>query len=130
MLIYLKFLSTIYHFYVKKKDKMPDAMTFWLSSMVLTLNFFAIYNFFGYYIFKDLPFDLIFGFSSFGVIAFVNYILFFRRRFYQDIETTKKEGIYVIIYIIISFAVVIYIGSLHRERNLFKKQQIQIENRE
>ena len=129
MKIYLKFLSTIYHFYVKKKDKMPDAMTFWLSTTILTLNFFAIYDFLGYFIFEYLPFNIIFGFSSFAIIALINYILFFGRRHYRNIETNSKNGFYAIIYIIISFAAIIYIGSLHRERNLKEKKQLIIETK-
>jgi hypothetical protein len=125
MKIYLIFLSTIYHFYVKKKDKMPDAMTFWLSTTILTLNFFALYDFLGYYIFKEIPFDMVFGFSSFGIIALINYVLFFVKRLYRNIETSKKNGFYAIIFIVITFIAVIYIGSLHRERNLQEKQQIE-----
>lgn len=49
MNLYLFFCASVYHFYVRKRDKMPEAMTFWLTSIILTANIFTIYNYISYY---------------------------------------------------------------------------------
>lgn len=127
MKIYLLFCASIYRFYVRKKDRLPEVMTFWLSSTILTANFFTVYDCFRYYFFQSLPFSTVFAFSVFGVIAGINYFIIFSLGSFKEIIPSSKFGISVLIYMIVSLTAVIYIGSLHRARNLQEKQRLQME---
>lgn len=102
---------------------MPDAMAYWLTTTILTANFFAVYDFLRYYGYAKLPFNVVFAFIVFGIIAMLNYIIIFVNGSYKEEKPSAKFGIGVVIYMLISIGVVIYIGSLHRERNLIEKQQ-------
>jgi hypothetical protein len=114
---------------VRKKDRMPEAMTFWLSSTILTSNFFTIYNFLKYYYLPKLPFSVSLAFVFFGVIALINYFLIFYSGSYKEKTPSSSFGFGVILYMIISIAAVIYSGSQQRERNLQLKQRQLIEQR-
>ncbi len=128
-MIYLNYCASIYRFYVRKKDRMPEAMTFWLSSTILTSNFFTIYNFLKYYYLPKLPFSVSLAFVFFGVIALINYFLIFYSGSYKEKTPSSSFGFGVILYMIISIAAVIYSGSQQRERNLQLKQRQLIEQR-
>lgn len=130
MMIYLNFCASIYHFYVRKKDRMPEAMTFWLSTTILTANFFAVYDFISYYYLPDLPFSVAFAFGIGGVIALINYFVIFYSGSFKEKTPSSSFGFGVILYMIISIAAVIYTGSQQRERNLQEKQRQQIEQRQ
>lgn len=130
MMIYLNFCASIYRFYVRKKDRMPEAMTFWLSSTILTANFFTVYNFLNYYYFPELPFSVSIAFVFFGIIALINYFIIFSLGSFKEKTPSSSFGLGVVVYMIISIAVVIYIGSLQRERNLQEKQRQQTEQRQ
>ncbi len=129
MRIYLNFCASIYRFYVRKEDSMPDAMTFWLSSTILTANFFTIYNFLNYYYLPKLPFSVSIALILFGVIVLINYFIIFNLSSFKEKTPSSSFGFGVILYIIISVAAVIYTGSQQRERNLKEKQRQQIEQR-
>lgn len=118
MNLYLIFCASIYRFYVRKNDKLPEAITFWLTTTILTANFFAVYDFIRYYWITRLPFNLILVFIFFGTISFVNYFAIFFKALYKEKTPSSLFNRGVVFYIIISIIVVIYIGSLHRERNL------------
>jgi len=130
MMIYLNFCASIHRFYVRKKDRMPDAMTFWLSSAILTANFFTIYNFLNYYYLPKLPFSVGIAFVFFGVIASINYFIIFYSGSFKEKTPSSSFGFGVILYMIISVAAVIYTGSQQRERNLQENQRRQIEQRQ
>ena len=71
---------------------MADTMAWVLSTTILTANFFTIYNLFSYYIYKELPFNGLFVFISLGTIALINFMLFFRKKLYHDMETNKQTN--------------------------------------
>lgn len=106
---------------------MPEAMTFWLSSTILTANFFAIYNLLSYYYFTGFPFSIVIAFIIFGVIALLNYFVIFSSGLFKEKTPSTIFGFGVVIYMIISVVLVIYAGSLHRERNIREKQRQQVE---
>jgi hypothetical protein len=109
---------------------MPEAMTFWLSTTILTANFFAVYDFISYYYLPDLPFSVAFAFGIGGVIALINYFVIFYSGSFKEKTPSSSFGFGVILYMIISIAAVIYTGSQQRERNLQEKQRQQIEQRQ
>ncbi len=109
---------------------MPDAMAFWLSSTILTANFFTIYNFISYYFLPDLLFNTTFVFVVGGIIAIINYFIIFYPGSYKEKMPSNSFGLGVILYMIISVAAVIYTGSQKRERNIQEKQRQQIEQRQ
>jgi high-affinity Fe2+/Pb2+ permease len=109
---------------------MPEAMTFWLSSAILTANFFTIYNFLDYNYFPELPFSLIIAFVYFGIIALINYLIIFPSGSFKEKTPSSSFGFGVVIYMIISIAGVIYVGSLQREKNLQEKERQHTEQRQ
>jgi hypothetical protein len=129
-MLYLNFCASIHSFYVRKKDRMPDAMTFWLSSTILTANFFTIYNLLNYYYLPKLPFSVGIVFVFFGVIASINYFIIFYSGSFKEKTPSSSFGFGVILYMIISVAAVIYTGSQQREKNLKDNQRQQIEQRQ
>ena len=120
MKLYLKICSSVYYFYNRRKDSLPEAMTLWVTTLILTLNLITIYDFLRFYFFKELPNNIGLGFIVFILVALVNYIFVIRKAYFKDISPTKKTGLFIIFYIILTFALLVYIGSLHREQNLLK----------
>jgi hypothetical protein len=130
MRIYLKFCASIYHFYQRKKDSMPDAMAFWLTTTILTANFFAVYDILTYYYFLNFPFSKTLVFSVFGILALLNYIVIFVNGSYKKEKPSSMFGIGVVLYIFCSIGIVIYTATIHRERNLQEKKRQQTEQRQ
>ena len=130
MNLYLKICASMYRFYVRHNDSLPDAMVFWLTSTLLTFNFWAIYDFFSYFIFTNLPFSEELLFISVGIIALFNYLIFFRSKEYKEIVPPKNFGYKVIAYLVISALFTATTAKLHHDRNVKLKEQSQIESGE
>ena len=61
----------------------------------------------------------------FGLIALINYFIIFGTGSFKEKTPSTKFGFGVAIYMIISILIVIYFGSLLRERNLQENQRQQ-----
>lgn len=127
---YLTFCSVIYHFYVRKNDNMPAMYAFGASSLMLFANLFGLYDIVMFYFLPELPFSTTLVFVFFGVICLLNYFLVFSSGHYKEITPGRNSGLYSILYIVISIALVMWISTKHRERNLQEKQRQQVEQRQ
>lgn len=128
MNLYLKMCASIYRFYVRHNDGLPDAMVFWLTSTLLTLNFWTVYDIFSYFIFIDLPFSGTLVFIVMGVISLFNYLIFFRDKQYKEVVPPKNFGYKVVAYMTISVLFMAATAKLHHDRNVKLKEVLQIEN--
>ena len=73
-MFYLRFCSTIYHFYISK-DSHPVIYTFWASTAVITANLIAIYNLIGYFVYPALPFSKTVALTFLGIVGLLNYLI-------------------------------------------------------
>lgn len=123
---YFKFCASIYWFYKRKKDSIPEAMAFWLTSLIVTANALTIYDFLSFYYFTNLDFNALIAFSFFGLISMINFLSVFYKGLYKDLRPSRKFGIATVLYMILSIVAIIYSGYLHRERNIQKMHENQI----
>jgi hypothetical protein len=122
-MFYLRFYSCIYHFYVRKNESMPVFFTLGVSSFILYFNILTIYDVLKYFWFTNLPFSILFSYCLFGVICILNYLIVFLPGKYKFVPVKPNTGIYIIIYMVISFIFFIWIITLHHDRNVEKKNQ-------
>ncbi len=115
---YLVFCSVIHNFYVRKNESSPWIFVFFGTSLILSFNFLTIYEGLRYFFLPDLPFSKTISFVFFFVIAFLNYMFFIKPAKYKEIIPDKKDGLYSVIYIVITFLLIILIACLHRYRNV------------
>lgn len=120
---YLTFCSVIYHFYVRKKDNIPVFYVFLASSTVLTANILGIYDIVRYFVLPNLPFSKTFAFIILASTCLLNYLTFIHSGKYKQIYPSKQQGFYSVLYIVLSFGLVIWTANIHRARNLEAKQQ-------
>ena len=115
---YLIFCSVVYNFYVRKNESSPVAFTFLFSTLMLSLNFLFLYEGFRYFLIPSLSFSKPISFIFLFIIAFLNYVFFIKPAEYKDIITNKRDGLYSVIYIIITFLLIIVVACLHRVRTI------------
>jgi hypothetical protein len=96
---------------------MPVFYTFLASSTILTANVIGIYELGGYFINPNLKFSMAMAYTFLGVTCLINYLAFIRKNKYREINVNKRHGFYSVLYIILSFALVIWTSNLHRARN-------------
>lgn len=127
-MFYLRFCSTIYHFYVGKNDDMPAVYAFFASSFIVFANFFGIYNIITCFFYPSLPSTNNIGYTFASVICFLNYLLVFLPAKYKEVK--PNSGRNTIIYMIVSVALLMVMAKLHHDRNVDAKSNQQIESQQ
>ena len=127
-MLYLRFCSTIYHFYARK-DSDPAVYTFWASTAIVTANFIGIYDIMSYFIYPTLPFSKTIALIFLSIVGLLNYLIVFLPAKYKEVKPKPNSGRNTIIYIIVSVALLIGMTKLHHDRNVeaIQNQQLEIE---
>jgi hypothetical protein len=111
--LYLKFCASLYHYY-RKRDSTPQIFVFGTSTVIVGFNILFAYQFIQYYFFTPVPLNKIIVLIMVSVVGILNYFLVLRKGAYIQINPSKEFKIGVIIYIIVSLALMIFITSMHR----------------
>ena len=116
---YLKFWSSVYHFY-EKRDGYPVLYTFALSSTILAINFIAICDVFRYF---DSDFFVSYSIEPYylGGIAVLNFLLVILPEKYKELKPNNNWGTISVVYIVLSIIFLLVMVGLHRSRNLETK---------
>lgn len=125
-MFYLRFCSTIYHFYALR-DSHPVVYTFWASTAIVTANFIGIYNIICYFIYPTLPFSKAMSLILLSIVGLLNYLIVILPAKYKEVKTKPNSGRNAIIYIIVSIALLMVMSKLHHARNVEAKQNQQME---
>lgn len=126
-MFYLRFCSFIYHFYVRKNENMPELFTFGLSALMAYFNVLTIYDAIKYFWYPELPFSDMLNYCLFGGVAILNYLCIFLPGKYKSVSAKPITGLFSIIYIVVSVAILIWIVMLNRNQNI-KIVKIEYEN--
>lgn len=114
MKLYLMFCSSIYHYYIRKQDNIPIFYTFAVSSVVLSLNVYTIYEIIGFIIKRDLIFSEPVSFLFLAIISGFNYLIVIRPGFYKDIIPTRRNNNFTILYIALSLVMAFTVATIYR----------------
>lgn len=121
MVKYKMLCASIYQFYVKRNERSPELMTFWLTSVIFIMNFWAIYEVLSLFIFRNLPSSTEIIYYICGVVLLGNYLLGFRSDEYKSFKFENGSGIKVIIYMIISVLSLAVLAKVHHDRSVEAK---------
>lgn len=120
---YYYFLFRIYRYY-KDKEKETEFQSLFgvvaVSSTLLAFNVMSVYFFLEYFnfippiLFKSVGFDIIFMI----LLSLLNYLFIIRKKTFLSFgfSKDKKGGWLSIIYMILSFALIITIGSFNHQK--------------
>ncbi len=116
--------AIIYQFYVRRNERFPELMTFWLTSAIFIMNSWAIYEVLSLFLLVSLPSSTEIIYYICGVVLLSNYLLGFRSDEYKSFKFKDGFGIKVIIYMIISFLSLAVLAKVHHDRSVDAKSGI------
>lgn len=86
------------------------------------MNVLTIYEIVRYFWYPALPFSKGFNYGLAFTVAILNYLFVFLSGRYKSFSLKAKTNLFAIIYIIISFIVLLWILTLHHDMNVEMKK--------
>lgn len=120
MKIYYYLLFRIYMFYEKFEKENVVIYTLAFSTVLIGLNLITIYLFLNFYdIITQIPSKTL-GITLIIFLGLCNYFFVLKNKIFleQNFEKDRKGGVYVVIYIILTFSFTFLMAKFNRERIL------------
>lgn len=118
MKAYLTFCSCVYHFYAKKNETIPVFYTLALSSVLITLNVYSIYEIIGFFTGHNLPLTKTIGYGILASVSLINYVGFIHPEKFKEIKPTKKNNYNAVIYIIVSVILIVVCSIIYQNNRV------------